>query len=339
MTGDIEDRAYAVFSGDGSSSLEGLCRGLLAEQRVAWPEFKRAHDSLSRVRSRDIECDGFSVRLVFNPGRAVNTTAVVTPEEVKARPCFLCPANLPVEQKGIAYRAEFLILANPRPAVPFHLTIAHIDHRPQSLHDHADMFLQIAADLGSGFTVLYNGPRCGASAPDHLHFQAVPSGEMPVEKELRGNRVFAPLRPQSDAGPVPVLRAAGLGREVIVIEASDAPGIAAALADYTRALEEATASPGQLHEEPMMNAAVSFDGNAWRLLVFPRRTHRPAAFYREDEGKIMVSPAVMEMAGIIVTPAERDFDRLDAAAIESIYREVSYRHDGGSLDPHPTAAR
>lgn len=327
MTQEMRDRTYATFGGGKeASSLEGLCKGLLSEQRSSWPELGQAYDSLRGTRYRDIACDGFSVRLLFNPGRTVNTTAVVSPEEIRERQCFLCVANLPPEQKCILYRREFLILGNPRPVIPFHLTIVHLNHCPQSIDGHMETFLGLAADLGPGFTALYNGPRCGASAPDHLHFQAVPSGQMPIEKEIDGRKGFTPAVSRTRAAGVAVRRAAGLGREIILIEGDDAASVAAAFRVYVRGLADASTPQGGPDQEPMLNAATSFDGKTWRLLVFPRRVHRPAAFYRKDDGRVLVSPAVMEMAGIIVTPVERDFDRLDAAAIESLYREVSFIH-------------
>ncbi len=324
----MRDRTFATFEGKhGAPSLEELCGGLLSEQQAVWPEFRRACESLRRVRTRDVACDGFSVRLVFNPGRAVNTTAAVSPEEIRERPCFLCTANLPLEQKCILYRDEFLILANPRPAIPFHLTIAHISHRPQAIVGHMEMFLRTTADLGPGFTILYNGPRCGASAPDHLHFQAVPSGQMPIENEIDGAKGSTPpVSLRARIAGTSVLRMAGLGREIILIEGDNASSVADAFDDYARGLADASIPPNPPGEEPMMNTAASFNGKTWRLLVFPRRAHRPAAFYRDDDGRVLVSPAIMEMAGVIVTPAERDFDRLDAAAIESLYREVSLTH-------------
>ncbi len=317
----LRDRIYASFSG-GGVPLEELCGGLLSQQQHSWAELKQAYDSLNTVRSRSVECDGFSVRLVFNPGRAVNTTAAVRPEEIRERPCFLCSANLPSAQKGILYHREFLILGNPRPTVPFHLTIAHLDHRPQALCEHIETFLKITADLGCGFITLYNGPRCGASAPDHLHFQAVPSGQMPIEGELENTGIFIPLNPCSETRGARVRRATGFGREALLIEGDDVSLIAAAFRDYMDTLTE-PATKEKPPEEPMINAAASLSGKVWRLLVFPRRAHRPAAFYRDDADRIVVSPAVMEMGGIIVTPVERDFDRLDANTIQSIYREVS----------------
>jgi len=322
---DITDRIYGSFDGnDRPSHLRDLCRGLLLQQQGSWPDLKRAYDSLKNIRSRYVECDGFSVRLIFNPGRAMNTTAAVNPEAIRDRPCFLCTANLPGEQKGIIYRNEYLVLSNPRPALPSHLTIAHLSHRPQAIREHMEAFLRITADLGPGFSTLYNGPRCGASAPDHLHFQAMPSGQAPIEKELVDSRHLVPLHPgRRDTPGISLRRGCGFGRQIVLIEGDEARAVAAAFRDYMNSLAAIAASKETSLEEPMVNVAGSFNGNVWRVLVFPRRAHRPAAFYRQDGERIVVSPAVMEMAGVIVTPMERDFDRLDAAAIESIYREVS----------------
>lgn len=311
------DRVYRAFDGDDrDSDFSSLCGELLAQQIGSWPELGRAYESLRDVRSREIHCNGFSVRLVFNPGRAVNTTAAVNPGDVLRRPCFLCPSNLPVQQKGILYRKEYLVLGNPRPAVPSHLTIAHLEHHPQSIFEHIEEFLRVTADLGSDWILLYNGPRCGASAPDHLHFQAVPSGQMPIENEIDGRVTAASANFNNKAG---LNHADGLGRNVVVIEGDDAHAVGDTFREYLGVMKQASF----LEEEPMVNVAGSFSGAAWRLIVFPRRAHRPAAFFKKGEERIVVSPAIMEMAGIFVTPVERDFNRLDAAAIESIFREVS----------------
>lgn len=317
----IADRIYKTFDDAGNTqSLSVLCNELLAQQTVSWLELGNAYRALRGVRLRNVHCRGFSVRLIFNPGRAVNTTASVGPQDIRERPCFLCPSNLPEQQKGILYRNKYLILGNPRPAVPSHLTLASLEHRPQGIFEHADDFLQIAAELGAGWTTLYNGPRCGASAPDHLHFQAVPSGLMPIENEINDKKNLLPVN--RDHGIRQYL-GIGLGRDVIVIEGEVAHTVQDVLCEHLEALKK-KAFPSE--EEPMVNIMGHFNGESWRLLVFPRRAHRPAAFFKEGEERIVVSPAVMEMAGVIVTPMERDFDRLDAATIESIYREVSLVH-------------
>lgn len=311
------NRIYSTFKGDcRAPKLGEQCEQLLAQQQKTWPELREAYRSLLAVESREVSCDGFSVRLIYNPGRAANTAADVRPEAVEKRPCFLCHLNLPADQKGILYRGSYLVLGNPRPAIHSHLTIAHIHHRPQTILEHVGTFLQITADLGDGWTTLYNGPQCGASAPDHLHFQAIPSGKMPIEGDIEKIQKFSPI----NAGPgASLCRAKGLGRNVVVIKSGNATKIGHAFRKYMERLGKESLSM----EEPMVNVAGSISNGTWRLLIFPRRTHRPAAFYKEGDERIAVSPAIMEMAGIIVTPVKKDFEHLDCGTVESIYREVS----------------
>ncbi|MBP1747463.1 MAG: putative cytosolic protein [Deltaproteobacteria bacterium] len=321
MNNTLKGRVWAHFGGTDDtppSTLNTLCRQLVDEQYGSWIEFRNACNSLRSIRERDIECSGFSIRLMYNPGRSINTLAAVTPEGISERPCFLCADNLPAEQKAIMYRDDFLILANPRPILPFHLTIAHKTHRPQSVYDSIDQFLRIAMDIGPDFTTLYNGPRCGASAPDHLHFQAVPSGRLPIERELDLMDKFSVLHITNH---ITISSGQGLGREIILIEGSRPGDVCAAFRESIHVLR----TDASHREEPMINVISHYNNNNFRLVIFPRRAHRPAAFYREDDHRIMVSPAVMEMGGIIVTPSETDFNRLDALAIESIYREVSVK--------------
>jgi hypothetical protein len=323
MNNALKGRVWAYFDGIDDpppSTLGILCRQLIDEQQESWSEFKAACDSLRDVRSRDIKCSGFSVRLVYNPGRSINTLAAVTPEEIRERPCFLCAGNLPAGQKGIIYRDDFLILANPRPILPFHLTIAHGTHRDQSIYDSMDDFLCITSDIGPDFTTLYNGPRSGASAPDHLHFQAMPTGKMPIEKELGQRDKFSVV---NATDRIRISSGQGLGREIILIEGSDPGNVSSAVRESIDALRTDTGR----YEEPMINIIGHYSSRKFLLAVFPRRAHRPAAFFREDDSRIIISPAVMEMGGIMVTPSEVDFNRLDAPTIESIYREVSLIRD------------
>ena len=125
--------------------------------------------------------------------------------------------HLPEEQKGILYRGDYLILCNPMPVFFPHFTVSHLDHRPQIITEQIDTFLQLIADLGPGWAVLYNGPRVttGASAPDHLHFQIIPSGRMPIEKAILEKKRLALLTPVSDCI---LYRVKDLGREVVVLE-------------------------------------------------------------------------------------------------------------------------
>jgi len=313
----IANKIYAAFDGrEGLHTLSGLCAQLIAGQKKSWPKLWQAYESLKDVRVRGLECSGFAVRLQYNAGRMINSLASVDQEDIKERQCFLCAENLPQEQKGIFYRNEYLVLCNPRPVFHSHLTVVHINHRRQEIADNFGMFLQLIADLGSGWVVLYNGPQCGASAPDHLHFQVVPSGQMPIEKEIGDGTKRTGI---TEVNAVKLYRAKDLGRGIIVLEGSDPVALGNVFIKFQGGLQKVL----RMDEEPMMNVAGFYEGGAWRLIVFPRAKHRPDAFFREGDERIVVSPAVIEMGGVIVTPMERDFERLDAKAVEAIYREVS----------------
>jgi hypothetical protein len=327
----LQDNIYAIFNPDtslgtstrpdGRSGFNGrdlqiLCYGLVEEQQNSWLELGKAYGSLADVRVRDLECDGFTVRLQHNPGRMINSLASVDRQDIGDRKCFLCTENLPPEQKGILYRDEYLILCNPRPVFHSHLTVTHIDHCPQTIANKIDAFLQLAADLDSGWAVLYNGPQCGASAPDHLHFQVVPSGQMPIEQVIVDEKRQTLL---AEVDGISLCCVRDVGREIVILAVDDRIALADAFRKFLSGLQKVLGTD----EEPMMNIAGFYDEGTWRLVIFPRAKHRPDVFFREDDERVVVSPAVIEMGGVIITPVERDFGRLDAPLVESIYREVS----------------
>jgi hypothetical protein len=313
----LNRKTYAIFTGgDRTKSLPGLCLELLAEQKKAWLDLRKGCESLKEVRERDVRCGGFSVRLQYNPGRIKSSLANVGEKNGNERGCFLCLNHLPEGQKGILYRSEYLILCNPLPIFSSHFTVSHREHRPQAIIDHIEPLLRLMSEFGSGWTVFYNGPKCGASAPDHLHFQASPSGLMPIEKEIREEKRLT-LMTQVDG--VLLYRGRGLGREVVILEGDDPIAVEGAFKGFLNALKKVLL----IDEEPMTNIAGFYEERKWRLVIFPRRKHRPDAFFREGDARVVVSPGLIDMGGVLVTPVEKDFERLDAAAVEGIYREVS----------------
>ena len=314
----MKQKTYAAFDGRGNlQTLPELCLQLLSEQKKAWDDLREGCELFGRTRERKIQCTGFSVRLQYNPGRMRSSTAPVGDRNRNERPCFLCLDHLPQAQKGILYRGEYLILCNPMPVFSSHFTVSHPDHRPQTITEHVDNYLQLIADLGPGWAVLYNGPRCGASAPDHLHFQVIPSGQLPIEKEMREEKRVT-LMTQINDGVV-LYRVKELGRETMVLEGDHSITLENAFKRFLDALKKVLL----VDEEPMVNIAGYHEERRWRLVIFPRRKHRPDAFFREGDARMVVSPGVIDMAGFLITPVERDFDRLDAAAVEGIYKEVS----------------
>jgi hypothetical protein len=202
------------------------------------------------------------------------------------------------------------------PVFSSHFTVSHIDHRIQAIDEHIQTFLQLLADFGSGWTILYNGPKCGASAPDHFHFQAAPSGRMPIEKEIREEKRLTLLR-QFDG--VLLYRAGDLGREVIILEGDDQVAVEGVFKSFLNALKKVLV----IDEEPMMNIAGFYEERKWRLVIFPRRKHRPDVFFREGNARMVISPGVIDMGGLVITPMEKDFKGLDTAVVKDIYGEVS----------------
>ena len=310
-------RIDASFDGDRKAPfLCKLCADLLARQKKCWPHLRDGYAGLDAALTREIAADGYSVKLQYNPRRIVSSAAAVDPESIRRRRCFLCIESLPEEQLRILYRGAYLILCNPAPIFPQHFTISNRLHVPQAIENDLVAILLLAEDFGPGWSVFYNGPQCGASAPDHLHFQAAPAGMMPVENEIVKEKNRLPV---GRAGDASVLASVGLGRPVIIVEGRGRKGIADALSRVIAALREIRRMP----DEPMMNLLCSHDGAQWRILMFPRRRHRPEAYYREGDGRVLISPGAVDMGGLIITAIEKDFHAVDAGQVGCIFREVS----------------
>jgi hypothetical protein len=175
-------------------------------------------------------------------------------------------------------------------------------------------------DFGPGWTLLYNGPKCGASAPFHLHFQVVPSGQMPIEKKIQDPKR---VRLVKHTDGVRLYRGIGLGREAVLLEGNGPAVLKHALKQYLDTLKKVL----DVSEEPMVNILGLQKAKGRQLVVFPRQRHRPEAFFKQGEARMVVSPGAIDMGGVLIAPIQRDFERLDAAAVEGIYGEVSLEKD------------
>lgn len=158
---------------------------LLTEQLASWETARNNYAALSGVRVKELNVNGIPYKVQFNPARIVSSGARVDAKSIQERKCFLCPANLPPVQKGIPFSGHYNILVNPFPIFPRHLTIPELAHTPQRIASRFTDMLELAGAL-TEYTIFYNGPKCGASAPDHAHFQAGNKGFMPIEKDWRG---------------------------------------------------------------------------------------------------------------------------------------------------------
>ena len=154
------------------NDFESVANYLFDSQINSWELMKTNYESLQNIQTKAFWSDNYKLAVQFNPGRIKSTSAEVDEKSIKKRNCFLCLENLPVEQKGVLILEKFILLCNPYPILPKHFTIASVTHQPQSILKHFSDFLS-ASELFPNLTLIYNGPACGASAPDHLHFQAV----------------------------------------------------------------------------------------------------------------------------------------------------------------------
>jgi glycosyltransferase involved in cell wall biosynthesis len=308
----LAGKTFAAYPEKAKSSLTALCRNLYDAQKKSWPNFAKACRDLSFVKKRKLSGD-YQVALQYNPARAVSSGAPVDAEAIKSRPCFLCQDNLPAEQKGILYRNQFLILCNPFPIFKNHFTVASLLHEPQDAASAADVLMRLAADASPRYAVLYNGPACGASAPDHLHFQMVPANTLPFLKEKKG------MIPVKEKSSVQYKIAENYDRSVIVLGSKNAK----ALAEQFSSLLNAARKILLTNDEPRVNVICVYEKNFWRLFIFMRGKHRPDAYFAKGNKRVFVSPGAVDMVGVVITPLLDNYNRLDYNAVREIYREVS----------------
>ncbi|MBN2437105.1 MAG: DUF4922 domain-containing protein [Deltaproteobacteria bacterium] len=319
-----ERGCFAVFDGTrGTAPLADLAAALLARQEKDWPGLAGGYEALEEAGWREIRGEGWGVKVQFNPRRIVSSGANLDPESIRRRPCFLCLDHLPPEQQAILYRDDYLVLCNPMPIFPGHLTIAHRRHLPQLLLENIPTFLRLSADFGSRMILLYNGPCAGASAPNHLHFQAAPAGLLPVEKEILDPRKRTGTRRRKG---VQICRTAGLARGILVIEGKEEGNVAAAVGEVIGMLCRSATSG----DEPLLNLLCTRSGEGWRLALFPRLKHRPDAYFREGEERLLISPGAADMGGLLITPREQDFRKLTPELVAGIFREVAF--DDAAVD-------
>jgi ATP adenylyltransferase/5',5'''-P-1,P-4-tetraphosphate phosphorylase II len=297
-----------------------LLKGLLAQQKTVWPQLEQGYRSLETVRTKEFGFDGFRISIQFNPGRITSSAAKVDPESIKERKCFLCPANLPAEQQGIGFGEVYLILCNPFPIFPEHFTIPHIEHIPQRIQGALTAMLDLTAAIGDSYTVFYNGPRCGASAPDHLHFQAGSRNFMLIERECdRLIERYGQQTPLNDTSSIACFDD-GL-RRALVLETDD-KGILHELFNTFYDLYNDTTEGD---EEPMMNILSQYDtaSTRWRLIIFMREKHRPSFYFEEGDENLLLSPAAVDFGGVCITPLEKDFQKIQKEDIIRMFEEVT----------------
>ncbi|MBW1808757.1 MAG: DUF4922 domain-containing protein [Deltaproteobacteria bacterium] len=294
-----------------AAELPGLIDRLFEQQLRNWQTLAEGEASLAGIKSKTLSTDNARIVVQANPGRRKSTHAKVDRLSVAKRPCFLCPANMPAEERGIGFE-EFVILPNPYPVLKRHCTIPARQHSPQRLDNRIAAMLRLARAVGHEMLVFYNGPRCGASAPDHFHFQACRRDAIGLLEQLDLDAL------QDQKFPL-----TSFGRRMIIFNNREIKKAQDNIADALAAL----ASTGADDLEPLINVLALFWNERYLTVLFPRAKHRPKCFFAEDDSQIAISPAALEMAGILVVAEPDHFDRLDQATARSIYEEVTIDRD------------
>jgi len=309
----LSDREIHLRDG---SDLAARAHILLRQQKETWPLLRAGYAGLAEVRTRTIAMDGFTIRVQWNPARIVSSSARVDDESIRRRKCFLCPANLLAEQRGILFASSYIVLCNPFPIFEEHFTIPHTTHTMQRIGSSFGTMLDLAHAMQKRYMLTYNGAKSGASAPDHCHFQAGEKGFLPLEKEI--TRLVAGGEVLADTKTMQVVAVdAGLRRH-IVLRSGERESLIGALRVVESAFAEATGDK----EEPMMNILASFDRGTWTVLIFPRAKHRPSMYFAQGDERILISPAAVDCGGVLTTPLEKDFQRLTADRIREIFGEI-----------------
>ena len=291
---------------------------LIEQQLVVWQTPRDNYAALQNVEVKEFKVKRSTIKVQFNPARIVSSAAKVDNKSLKERKCFLCAANRPEVQEGIAWGENYTILINPFPIFPKHLTIPCNDHTDQRILSRIGDMMAIAKDL-PGFTLFYNGPKCGASAPDHMHFQAGNHGFLGFETDYLAADKKEVI---SNAGATLSLLS-GLANAAFLIEAVEIDAATELFVTLYNALE---IPEGE--EEPMLNILCWSEEGKWKVAVFPRRKHRPACYSAEGDANILISPASVDMGGVFITPLEKDFKKITADDLEQILDEVCLDQSG-----------
>lgn len=319
-------------------------KAFVEKQLRLWPEARKRFEDLERnIMTRELPTEDYALTVQYNPCRITSTAAKIDKRNLKKRPCFLCDKNRPPQQHDLPIEGKYHVLINPFPILPYHLTIPTRRHLPQRLTTLTAAMGPLAWNMPE-FMVFYNGGRCGASAPDHAHLQAGLRGVAPLEREWKyfENRLEK-IYPLSTTEEAELEEHGYPGRSVGLYILQDyvcpafvvlggRPG-----GEYyllSKLLGALPVEPGQV--EPDINLLAwrseggPVDKDSLVFVVFPRRCHRPECYYRGGSEGLLISPGALDMAGLIITPREEDFHKIDTETAAGILREVSYTE--GQID-------
>lgn len=289
-------------------------RAFFAHQLDTWDEIRQRYEALKHVGLKQLG----HRQLQYNPARMVSTGAQIDRQTIAQRACFLCEKNRPEEQLTIDLGDDFELMVNPFPVLPMHFTIVRKTHVPQTILENYTEIHRLL-ELFPELFVFYNGPMSGASAPDHMHFQAGIGQELPLMTVLRKlEKEQQVLIKQENGSSLSMFNSVSFNAFVIKSKAQET--------EMTLFKQLYAAMPVREGEkEPRMNIVAWRDGSEDVIVVLPRDNHRPACYFEEGDRRMVISPGALDMAGLIITPREEDFNRMSEDKLISILKEVSIK--------------
>ena len=281
------------------------------EQLRGWQLAAENYQALNSIEEKRIQVGDFQVIVQYNPNRIQSSAAKIDQKSIRERPCFLCSKNRPQEQSTFELNEQFDLLVNPYPIFNPHFTVAHKNHIPQQIVPFLDHLLQFSNQF-SDYTFFYNGPTCGASAPDHLHFQACYKNSMPIEnfwKQMAEK--FHPFNENK------IYKVANNTHSLYVI-------VSKSKDEVIRIFEKTNAYIAENKRNNVdYNLLASFHEEEYLLYIFPRKQHRPVQYYETGEKQLLISPGAVDMGGIIIISRKEDFEKITSKDVTDIYQQVS----------------
>ncbi len=285
-------------------------------QLYVWPEVQKRYRELYQIETRELPTEMLTLRAQFNPARIRSTGAAITKQAIDKRPCFLCEQNRPKEQMQKQQDGVYELLVNPFPILPMHFTLPTRRHQPQLIRGMYGEMLRLLHHYPE-LMVFYNGPRCGASAPDHAHLQAGTNGLLPLQAEWqRLSRNVTPIIELNEEASLSSID--GFPYPALVIRTKSQNDSERLFHSLYTALPLPASEP-----EPMMNIVGWRQGDELILVIIPRAKHRPDCYYKEGKEQLLVSPGTLDMAGLLIMPRREDYERITPDEALALLRECA----------------
>jgi len=297
-----------------------LAKDLISSQIEGWELAKKNYKDLGNVQVKEVLFDDFKIKVQFNPGRIRSSAAKVDAKTLSERPCFLCKKNRPLEQSELPIIEKYDILINPFPIFEQHLTIVDKNHVPQLLKGRMGEMLEIAKLLNE-FTVFYNGPKCGASAPDHFHFQAGNNNFLPIGNEL--DILIGKYGKSLKSNNCELLAIDDSIRKILFFTSENKQDIEKEFNKVYELLETKKTDS----DEAAMNVLARYEKGKYQIIMFLRGVHRPWQYTAEGDANILITPASVEFGGILITPLEKDFVKITKDDIVDIFKQTSIKKE------------